>query len=148
MYQDMTPNGKPLPYLDGLSLDVKVPSTKKKRKNKKKQSQMVCLPCGIVECEAVGLASCGPLTKDHFRTHMPKHPGCEICRLTKPQASPHLRISDKRKKAFGKIDDEGNLIEIRRPADAHKLPEHFGDLIAADHMTSVADDEQSWPVWL
>ncbi len=144
MYQDMTPNGKPLPYLDGLSLDVKVPSTKKKRRNKKKQSQMMCQPCGLMECEAMGLASCGPLTKDHFRTHMPKHPGCEICRFTKPQASPHLRISDKRKKAFGKIDDEGNLIEIRRPADAHKLPEHFGDLITADHMTSVADDEQSW----
>ena len=113
MYQDMTPNGKPLPYLDGLSLDVKVPSTKKKMRNKKKQSQMMCQPCGLMECEAMGLASCGPLTKDHFRTHMPKHPGCEICRLTKPQASPHLRISDKRKKAFGKIDDEGNLIEIR-----------------------------------
>ena len=56
---------------------------------------------------------------------MPKHPDCEIYRLTKPQASPHLRISDKRKKAFAKVYDEGNLIEIRRPAGAHKLPEHL-----------------------
>ena len=74
---------------------------------------------------------------------MPKHPDCEICRLTKPQASPHPRISDKRKKAFGKVDEEGNLISVNRPADAHKTPEQFGDLVTADHMT-VDEDEQSW----
>ena len=75
---------------------------------------------------------------------MPKHPDREICRLTKPQASPHPRISDNRKKAFGNVDDEGNLITVDRPADAHKLPEHFGDLVTADHMTTLDEDEQSW----
>ena len=75
-------------------------------------------------CEVTGVASYAPLTKAHSRTHMPKHPDCEISRLTKPQASPHPRISDKRKKAFGKVDEEGNLISVNRPADAHKTQEH------------------------
>ncbi len=115
MFQTMTPDGKPLPLHDNLSLNVEVPSARKKKRNKKRKSKWMCQPC-----EITGMASFAPLTKAHYRTHMPKHPGCEIRRLTKPQASPHLRISDKRKKAFGKVDDEGNLIEVRRPADAPK----------------------------
>ena len=137
-FQTMTPDGKPLPLHDNLSLNVEVPSARKKKRNKKRKSKWMCQPC-----EITGMASFAPLTKAHYRTHMPKHPDCEICRLTKPQASPHLRISDERKKAFGKVDDEGRLIEVRRPADAHKLPEHFGDLITADHMTTIDEDEQS-----
>ena len=64
--------------------------------------------------------------------------------LTKPQASPHPRISARWKKASGKVDDEGNLITVNRPADAHKEPKQIGDLIIADHMTTLDEDEQSW----
>ena len=135
----MTPDGKPLPLHNNLILNVELPDAKKKKRNKKKNTDFKCQPC-----EATGMASYAPLTKTHYRTHMPKHPDCEICRLTKPQASPRPRISDKRKKAFGKVDDEGNLITINRPAGARKLPEHFGDLVTADHMTTIDEDEQSW----
>ena len=96
-FQTMTPAGKPLPLHDNLSLDIKVLSAREKRRNKKKKSKWMCQPC-----EITGMASFGPLTKDHFRTRMPKHPGCEMCRLSKPQAPPHLRISGKRKRRLAR----------------------------------------------
>ena len=114
-FQRMTPDGKPLPLHNNSTLNVEFPGARKKKRNKNR-----CQPC-----EATGMPSIAPLTKAHCRTHTPKHPDCEICRLTKPQASPHLRISDKRKTAFGKVDDDGNFVTVHRPLGAHKLPERF-----------------------
>ncbi len=140
----------PNEWRDNWSLGPKM--EKKRMRNKKKRLAMrtleklgdpdsgeLCVPC-----ESIAMPTRKPLSKDHYRTHMRKHPDCPVCRLTKPQATPHVRISDKRMKAFGKIDDKGNLITADRPADAHKRPTMFGHLITADHMASFDEDEQSW----
>ena len=64
-----------------------------------------------------------PLTEEHYRTHNPKHPDCEVCRHAKPQMKPHKRKSDRKGKAGGSQEKD---------LDEHRPAKVFGDLITAD----------------